>query len=314
MKNTINYYYNLNPNKINQLFRDYYFYVDNELYYFTIYTRKTKDIQAIYKLNQAMLRKNVLVNEILNNRTNTILTYINQIPYILTKVSINMNKPLMLAEIHYLSNLQIPYDPELMRSNWANLWAERIDYLEYFQEQNSGKYPVLSKCFPYFVGLCENAISYLNKTVAALKPEKSDIGVISHNILSMEDTVYSLYDPNNIIIDHKARDLGEYIKISFFKDNYQIFDELEQYFQHNYFSIYGFHLLVARILYPSFYFEAFDAIVNHQLNESAILKITSRISEYEKYLADVFHYFQKYYVIEEIAWIKKRGSSPHLSL
>lgn len=311
MKNTINYYYNLNPNKINQQFHFYYFYVDQELYYFTIYTRKSKDIQAIYDFNQEMLQRNILVHEIINNRTNTILTYINQIPYILLKISININKFISLAEINYLSNIYIPYRNELMRSNWAVLWANKIDYLEYHNEQNYQKYPLLSNSFNYFIGLAENAISYLNHAVASLKPEKSDIGVISHDIITLDDTIYSLYDPQNIIIDHKARDVAEYIKISFFRDNYSIFDELDEYFKHNYFSFYGIHLLIARILYPSFYFEIYDEIVRNQVNESAILKITSRISEYEKYLADIFGYFHRYYHIEDIGWLKKRGTIPH---
>lgn len=306
MKNTINYYYNLNPNKINQIFHYYYFYVDNELYYFKIYTRRDKDIQAIYQFNQEMLKRNIMVNEIINNRTSTIITYVNQIPYLLTKISININKPIYLAEISYLSNIQIPYKEQLMRSNWANLWMDKIDYLEYHHEQNYQKYPMLSSSFNYFIGLSENAISYLNQTVATMKPERSDVGVISHDTILFEDTVYALYDPQNIIIDHKARDLGEYIKISFFKDNYSIFDELDEYFKHNYFSIYGIHLLMARILYPSFYFESYDAIMNNQENESSILKITSRIDEYENYLSDVWKYFHKYYNIQDIGWLSRK--------
>lgn len=311
MKNTINYYYNLNPNKINQIFNYYYFYVDNELYYFTIYNRNPKDIQAIYEFNQEMIRNNILVNEIINNRTNTILTYINQIPYLLTKISININKPIRLEEIHYLSSIQLPYWDALMRSNWASLWANKIDYLEYHHEQNYQKYPILASSFNYFIGMSENAISYLNHAAKNLKPEKSDIGVISHDILMVDDTVYSLYDPQNIIIDHKARDLAEYIKISFFRDNYAIFDELDEYFKHNYFSFYGIHLVLARVLYPSFYFELYDQVVSRQVNESEALKITSRISEYEKYLQDIFNYFHKYYAIQDINWLKKRGTNPH---
>ena len=308
MKNTINYYYNLNPNKINQLFHYYYFYVDNELYFFKIFDRNVKDIQAIYEFNQEMLKRNILVNEIINNRTNTIITYVHQIPYLLTKVSININKPIYLEEISYLSNIIIPYKERLMRSNWANLWANKIDYLEYYHEQNYQKYPLLSSSFNYFVGLSENAISYLNQTVANMKPEECDIGVISHDVILIDDTIYSLYDPQNIIIDHKARDLGEYIKLSFFRDNYSIFDELDEYFKHNYFSIYGIHLLMARILYPSFYFEAYDAIIYQHENESSILKITSRIDEYENYLSDVWKYFHKYYRIQDVSWLSNRNS------
>ncbi len=309
MKNTINYYYNLNPNKINQIFHYYYFYVDNELYFFKIFTRRENDIQAIYQFNQELLKRNILVNEIINNRTNTIITYVNQIPYLLTKISININKPIYLSEISYLSNIRISYHEQLMRGNWAKLWTLKIDYFEYFHEQNYQKYPLLSNSFNYFVGLSENAISYLNYTISSFSPERVDVGVLSHDIISLDDTIYALYDPQNIIIDHKARDLGEYIKISFFKDNYSIFDELDEYFKYNYFSIYGIHLLMARILYPSFYFELYDAVINGQENETSILKITSRINEYEHYLFDVWKYFHKYYNIQDIEWLFKNRNA-----
>ena len=137
MKNTINYYYNLNPNKINHIFDYYYFYIDNELYYFCVYTKNVKDIEAVYIFNQELLAQNVLVNEIVNNRTGTILTYVNQVPYVLTKVGININKPIKLAEISYLSNIPISYPKALMRAKWTNLWINKIDYLEYHQEKIS---------------------------------------------------------------------------------------------------------------------------------------------------------------------------------
>ena len=304
MKNTINYYYNLNPNKINHIFDYYYFYIDNELYYFSVFTRNVQDAEAVYRFNQELLRRDVLVNEIVNNRMGTILTFVNQVPYILSKISVNINKPISLAEISYLAGVKISYPKELMRDNWANLWINKIDYLEYHHEQNYQKYPLLSSSFNYFVGMSENAISYLNQTVIRLKPEKVDVGVISHDVMLLDDTVYSLYDPQNIIIDHKARDLAEYIKLSFFRDNYAIFDELDQYFRYHYFSFYGIQLLIARILWPSFYFDVYDEILNGRANESVVLKITSRIGEYEKYLGDVFRYFKKYYPIMEIGWLK----------
>ncbi len=315
MKNVINYYYNLNPDKINHNRDYYYFYMDGELYYFFVYDSNISDIKAIFNLNVEMRKKGILINEIINNREGNIITYYNQIPYLLTKIVININKRITLAEIYYLSSKMIHYDASLMRSNWANLWANKIDYLEYHHEQNYQKYPILSECFDYFVGLSENAISYLNKAVFYQKPENTDIGVISHDRILIEDSIYCLYNPLNIIIDHKARDIGEYIKLSFFLDNYQIFDELDDYFKHNYFSLYGIHLLISRVLYPSFYFEVYDNVVSKRCSEAEVLKITSRIDEYEHYLADVFKYFKKFYpTLEEIEWIKKRGSSPHLPL
>ena len=305
MKDIINYYYNLNPKKINKIFNYYYFYLNNELYYFILYNRKIEDINSIYEYNKTMLNNNILVNEIINNKDNTILTYINKEPYILMKILININKPINLPEINYLSNIIIPYPNNLMRSNWANLWSNKIDYLEYHHDQNKKKYPLLNESFNYFIGLSENAITYLNNVTNKLSPEKTDIGVTSHEYLN--NTIYSLYNPLNIIIDHKSRDLAEYIKLSFFNDNYSIFDELDEYFKHNYYSLYGINLLISRTLYPSFYFEIYEKIVNNELNESSILKITSKIKEYEKYLQDIFNYFHKYYNIKDINWLKKRS-------
>lgn len=314
MKSIINYYYNLNPDKINHLYNYYYFYINQELYNFIIYDKDIKLINSIYELNKEMLNKGILVSEIINNRDNTIITYYNKIPHILIKVLININKPITLPEINYISSNNIHYDKYLMRSNWANLWSNKIDYLEYHHEQNYQKYKILSSCFDYFIGLSENAISYLNKTVSTLTPENNDIGVISHDKLTKDDKIYALYNPLNLIIDHKSRDLAEYIKLSFFNDNYQIYDELDEYFKHNYFSKYGIQLLISRILYPSFYYDLYDNVLNKKINESEVLKITSRIPEYEIYLADIFKYFKKYYEIEEITWIKKRGTSPQIKL
>ena len=128
MKETINYYYNLNPNRINKIFDYYYFYINNELYYFVIYDRKIDDINAIYDFNRKMISSNILVNEIINNKDSSVVTYVNKIPYILMKIYVNINKNITLAEISYLSNSKILYSNNLMRSNWALLWIRKIDY------------------------------------------------------------------------------------------------------------------------------------------------------------------------------------------
>ena len=306
MKDTINYYYNLNPDKINKIFNYYYFYINNELYYFVEYNRKYEDRFIIYDFNQEMIRNNILVNEIIDNRNNNVVTINNSIPYILMRIVVNINKSISLSEINYLASKNIHYDDKLMRGNWGYLWMNKIDYLEYFTDHNYKKYPLVVDSFNYFVGMAENAISYVNYVVNNIKPDYSDYGVISHDVISINDTVYCLYNPLNIIIDHKARDVSEYIKNSFFNDNFKIFDELDEYFKYNYFSFYGISLILARVMYPSFYFDLYDQIINGRINESEILKITSRTNEYEEYLRDVFNYFKKFYQIKEINWIEKK--------
>jgi len=314
MKNTINYYYNLNPDKISKIFNYYYFYIDNDLYYFLEYDRKYEDRFAIYEFNQKMIQNNILINEIIDNRNHNIVTIVNKSAFILIRVVININKRINLSEINYLSSARIHYDDRLMRSNWGYLWMNKIDYLEYFIEQNYKKYPVIVDSFNYFVGMAENAISYINYIIKNVSADNSDIGVISHDIMSLDSTIYSLYNPMNIIIDHKSRDVAEYIKLSFFNDNFNIIEQLDEYFNYNYYSFYGISLLVARILYPSFYFDLCDNIINNKVNEAEILKIISRIDDYENYLRDIFIYLKKYYYnIKSVDWIeKKQGINPRL--
>ena len=306
MKNNIMYYYNLNIDNIYQNNNFFYFDINNERYELVIYTRDIKEQQAIYDLNKKMIMSNILVHEIIPNKDNYIVTIINNIPYILYKIYINKDKEIALSELTYLSNYNFEYKDELKRDNWNILWAKKIDYLEYQINQTGKKYPILVDSFNYFVGLAENAISYVKNTIIEVQKEKSDIGVISHRKIIECNKLNCIYDPLNIVIDHKSRDLSEYIKLSFFNNNKNIFNELDMYFANNYFSLYGIRLLFARILYPSFYFDLYDEIILNINKESEILNITNRINEYEEYLKNIFYYLRKFYNIPEVEWLTRK--------
>lgn len=306
MKNNIMYYYNLNIDNIYQKNDYYYFDINNERYELVIYTRDIKEQQAIYELNKKMIFANILVHEIIPNKDKYIVTIINNIPYILYKIHINKKNNLTLQELTYLSNYNFEYMEELKRDNWNILWSKKIDYLEYQINQTGKKYPILVDSFSYFVGLAENAISYVINTTVETKKEQSDIGVISHRKIKDNSKLNSIYNPLNIVIDHKSRDLSEYIKLSFFNNNKNIFNELDIYFSNNYFSSYGIRMLFARIIYPSIYFDMYDEIVLNKINESEILNITNRIDEYEEYLKKMFFYLRKFYNIPEIEWLIRK--------
>lgn len=306
MKNNIMYYYNLNINNIYQNDKCFYFDIENERYELVIYTRDIKEQQAIYELNKKMVISNILVHEIILNKDNYVVTIINNIPYILYKVYINKDKELSLLELTYLSNYNFEYNDILTRDNWNILWSKKIDYLEYQINQTGKKHPILVDSFSYFIGLAENAISYVKNTTIETKKEQTDIGVISHRKIKQCNKINCIYDPLNIVIDHKSRDLAEYIKLSFFNNNKNIFNELDIYFSNNYFSLYGIRILFARILYPSFYFDMYEEIILEKRNESDVLNITNKITEYEEYLKYIFFYLRKFYNIPEIDWLIKK--------
>lgn len=304
MKNNIMYYYNLRIDNITQNNNNYYFTINNDNYCFTIYTRDIKESDEIYKLNKYMLSSNILVHEIIPNKDNYVVTIINNIPYILYKIYINKNKKLTINELTYLSNYTYQVDKILTRNNWNILWSNKIDYFEYQINQMGKKYPILVDTFAYFTGLAENAISYVKYTTLETQIETSDNPVISHR--KINNTIESLYNPLNIILDHKSRDIAEYIKLSFLNKNTNIYQELDSYFSNNYYSEYGLRLLYARIIYPSFYFDMYEQIIQGLRKESDLLNIVSLLDDYELYLKEMYYYLKKYHNIPEIDWITKK--------
>ena len=300
MKNIIEFYYNIRIDEIHNK-DDYYFFVLNKNHYiFKPYFDDIDKTLDIYKLNRLLSERTNIDNIILNRYGNPI-TKVNNSFYVLI-LSNNRNN-FTLADISNMANVSDinnqPLD-KLERNNWEILWANKIDYFEMQVHENAKKYPLIRESFDYFIGLSENAISYLVNTKREVSPTIYDMKVISHNSLDN-----SFYDPSNIILDHKARDVAEYIKMSFFNNNLNIFKELEEYFHYNYYSIYGIRVLFARILYPSFYFDLYDGIISGKNDEKQLNMIIDKINDYEIYLYNVYLFLKRFYDIPMVDWLKK---------
>lgn len=298
MKNMIEFYYNIKIKELQNTKDIYYFKANNNTFIFKPYQNNPDIIESQYRLSNTLK-----LNNIIPNKYNSPLTIIDNIPYILIKNIHYQN--ISLQAISNISNTRVNYEiiKNLERNNWETLWSNKIDYYESQIRENKKKYPLIRESFDYFIGMGEIAISYLVNTKLEVKPTIYDTKVPSHN------TIYtSLYDPSNIILDHKARDIAEYIKYSFWNNNYNIFIELNEYFKHNIFSIYGIRVLYSRILYPSFYFDLYDQIITERKEEKELNKIITKISQYEYYLNNIYIYFKNYYDIPEIPFITKKRS------
>lgn len=301
MKNNIIYYYNIEVSNLVKNGNYYSFYFNGDRYELNIYTRDFKEENDILKLNKFMVENNILVHEIIPNKNGNIVSIVDNVPYVLYKVYINKDKKITLDELTFMSQYDVVGVDSLKRNEWDTLWGTRIDYLEYQINQMGKKYPILVDSFSYFVGMAENAISYVKNTIIETKKEELDKDVISHS--KVYDSINSIYDPLNIIIGHKSRDVSEYIKASFFLNNKKIFEELDIYFSKNYYSFYGIRLLFGRVVYPSFYFDLYDNVILGNVKESEVLNITSRTVEYEAYLREIYYYLRKFYNIPMIDWL-----------
>ena len=284
--NFINNYYEFNHN--NNYYR---LYILNEEY--NIY-----NYNNIYTINKELIN-NTLMSEIILNKDKNIITTYHNINYILLKINCNINKNITLEEIDYLSKVKIVNNN---KSNWGLLWSKKIDYLEVLISENGKKYPQVVNSFNYFIGLSENAISYYNN----IDIDNNMMYYISHKVLRPTDKVDSLYNPLNIIYDYRVRDVAEYIKNSFWTDNHNIYNELNNYLYKNNLSLNEVKLLISRVLFPSFYFDMYEEIFNYNKEEKILNNIINRIDEYEEYLDSIIIYFKKFYPIDEIEWLKKK--------
>ena len=294
MNNFLDYFYNIKGTKI-KYNNKYYSFILNGYIYKLYILNDNIDINFIINLNKKMLGY-TLVSEIILNKMNNYISNYNNQDYILIKIFVNIDKLISLEEINYLANT---FYSNKMKVNWANLWSRKIDYLEELINENGKKYPMLVDSFNYFVGMSENAISYYNDIII----DSNYPLVISHKTIRFNDTIECLYNPLNIIFDYRVRDIAEYIKNAFFLGNKKIINELNNYLNNNSLTNTDIKLLVARLMYPSFYFELYEDILVNGEKEKIIINIINKLPSYEKYLASIITFFKKRYDINEIAWL-----------
>ena len=296
MNNFIKFFYNMKVTNTNFI-NNYYEFNHNNNYYRLYILNEEYNIynyNNIYTINKELIN-NTLMSEIILNKDKNIITTYHNINYILLKINCNINKDITLEEIDYLSKVKIVNNN---KSNWGLLWSKKIDYLEELISENGKKYPQVVNSFNYFIGLSENAISYYNN----IDIDNNMMHYISHKRLKPTDKVDSLYNPLNIIYDYRVRDVAEYIKNSFWTDNHNIYNELNNYLYKNNLSLNEVKLLISRVLFPSFYFDLYEDIFNYNKDEKILNNIISRIDEYEEYLNSIIIYFKRFYPIDEIEW------------
>ena len=118
----------------------------------------------------------------------------------------------------------------------------------------------------------------------------------------MTSTLFDLYNPFNLVIDYKVRDVAEYIKSVFFygenscvegvvNSENMIVDKcniiLERIFKKYIFDNEALKLLFARLLFPSYYFDLYENVIDNSLNENVISCIIKKSSAYEEFLKTI---------------------------
>lgn len=317
MKNAINYYYNLILDDIHQTDKFYYFNYDNLRYVLISYDGDIAALNDIYNLHLNLLNNGLYVHQIVLNRDNQIVTLINSIPYVLLKTkyydgTVNYEMVLSFLNTPVDKNLNIILPNRRLgegdrrenknslfeRVSWGNLWANKNDYLEYQISQLGQKHEELRDSFSYYIGLGETATQLVNSL------SMDGIKVIAHKRINSDDTFFDLYNPLNLIVDSRTRDMAEYFKTSFFSGK-DISAELNHFLKVSNLSENEHLLFLARMLYPTYYFDLFEDIISGKIEDKEIKKITDLSSDYEILLKKLYRYYKSLFNIQPIEWLDK---------
>ena len=305
MKETIMYYYNIDVDVLEENDGKYHFKYQNRDYFFVFYNRNLEELEDIITCVFNMKVKGILVNDIIMNINGSFLTSINGFNYILMSV-VNPKEEFDIFDIvNIASKLHLNNKTsKLYRNNWGTLWMQKIDYFEYQIRELALNKPVVKDSFSYYIGLAENAISYVNN-INARFPNVSSAVVLAHRRVFYPNYKLNFFNPLSFIFDLEVRDVAEYLKAMFFAidTEYEALEDLKSYLSIRSLSVYDASMLYARLLYPSYYFDIYEEVMNKERDEEDLVSVIKKADLYEDFLKKAYLEITKYAMIEKIDWL-----------
>lgn len=296
MSNAILYFYGINCLNLKKINNNYYFKNQNDNYIINLYDRDPKEIIEIYNLTLEMLNSGFKIYEIILTRSNEIVfTYKNKY-YVLMKVPNIKNRIINYNDVknfYFVPRTKIKY---LDKSNWNINWSNKIDFIEYQENQIKNKYKIIDNSIYYFIGIWENAISYFNDNYNYVSEK-----VVAHKRVTTDMDLLTFLNPLNFVIDYKERDIGEYIKSFSYTNNYSI-ENIKNYLMG--FDKNSIILIISRMLFPSYYFDIYEDVILGNKNENELGSIIERRDNVLKVINLIFDIYINYN-IPVILWIKK---------
>lgn len=302
MKNVINYYYDMYPNELINYNSSFLFdYYDNT-YMLCELNRPVEDIPLLEELSNGLITHGFLSHKFIRTKFNELIIKDNNKEYVLFIINTFSIENISVEDILLNNNKYLLKNDiqELVRSDWGTLWSEKIDYLEYQVQELGLNKKIIKYSFNYFVGLAENAISYYNETINELG--KKNIYKITHKRIYNDINYFDYFNPLNFVIDNEVRDISEYIKNSFINNKFNLSD-LDYYFNVRIVDQFNERLLFSRLLFPTYYFDLLNKVMEEEMSEETLLNVIDNINEYNSFLKSIYLYLNKKNPIPKIDWI-----------
>lgn len=299
MKNAIKYYYNFDVTLIHQNNDEYEIYNGNKRYRLIKYEKLSIEADEKYSLQLYLQSINVYCHKIIKNVMKKIITIINEKNYIMIQM-VMPNRVIKLEDIIHMSNIWLIENLKYNKKNsWQKLWKIKIDYLEYEIQRLNKKYPSIKESFDYYSGIVETCISILENSNI-----KNNIKSITHERITKNTNTDYFYNPLNLVIDNRTRDIGEYLKSEIYNYEYDIL-KIEEYIEDNMLTAEEMILLLTRILYPSKYLDACEQVMSKRMTEKELLKIINSSHIQEANLKKIYTLIKKLIQIPEVEWLER---------
>lgn len=307
MKESINYYYNLNIDEVENWDTIYRFKIKRDYFYFVPLKRIENELQDIVAVSNELRARGIEVHDIIFNKFGHIITNVYNTNYVLLKPIGDIYEEYLISDIIKLNKRLILNDnkSKLYRNSWVKLWSDKLDYFEYQIRELGKDKPVVLNSFSYFLGIAENAISYASSTIEKYKPTENDRICLSHRRIDYPNYKLNFLNPLSFIFDLEVRDIASFIK-SAFKEGEDALSYLKEALRLKQFSIYSLQMLYARLMYPTFYFDIYEKVLNNQEDQEKLIPIIEKSSQYEKFLKDAYMEINKYAPIERVEWLLKK--------
>lgn len=305
MKNAINYYYNLYPEKIYRENDHLYFYSEDIKINIYKLERNIIELSELIRISNEMFKNKILISTFIVNKNNEFYFNYDEENYVLLKVN---NYEQDIVDLYDLSNFNSILSSKnkdfLNNLPWNISWANTVDTIEEAMKEFNMEYKKTQDRINYYIGLAENAIVYINNIAEEHKNTTLPY-VISHKRISSKTNIEEFYNPLNFMFDYEIRDLCSYVQNSFFENNFD-FDELEKYLNFKNYNRHLIGLFYGRLLYPAYYFDKIELIVNGILDEKVLDIFYNRASEYEDFLYDMYNLLNIKYSLPAVEWINNR--------
>ncbi|MGE8207559.1 spore coat putative kinase YutH [Heyndrickxia sp. NPDC080065] len=287
---------------------------DDSLYTLVPVTNvKEERLVELYEMSEHLIAQNDrYVSKFTLGKDNKFLITSNNEDFVLLKnqyhpLTRNKDYGKKLAKFHYRGrSLQTNIQTVSSAGQWKTFWEKRLDQMEkawyqLVQEQPNQDFEHLFvDSFPYYMGLCENAIQYLVDTELDDTPIQIDEGTICHERFNKNSWGKNQWirNPFDWVFDHASRDIAEWIRDQYFRNKRTFMPDLQE-FLRGYQSIsplssFSWRLLYARLLFPLHYFECIEEYFitrseQQQKNlEERLRKCIRDSHQYEKFLSNFF--------------------------